>query len=132
MPIVALALAAVAAGAILMIFMAITGGSSEQRVQARLNQFGAGQVQTLEEIELQEPFLERSVLPILRRLSGSANRRRQRNVHDSDGKAAGHRRSFRQHHRRRLARAQGDGCRSRGGRTGRPVRHPPRLACRSR
>jgi tight adherence protein C len=74
MPIVALALAAVAAGAILMIFMAITGGSSEQRVQARLNQFGAGQVQTLEEIELQEPFLERSVLPILRRLSGSANR----------------------------------------------------------
>jgi len=69
-----LILAAIAAGAIVLIFVGLSGGSAVDPVQARLTQLGSMQAKNLEELELQQPFLERTLRPLATRLSGSVAR----------------------------------------------------------
>jgi tight adherence protein C len=69
-----LIVAAVAAGAILLIFVGLAGGSSVDPVQQRLTQLGAVQAANLEELELQAPLFERTIRPLANRLSGSIAR----------------------------------------------------------
>ncbi len=66
--------AAAAAGAILLIVAGLTGGRAVDPVQARLTQLGTMQAKNLEELELQAPFLERTLRPLAGRLSGSVAR----------------------------------------------------------
>src|SRR6476620_3833629 len=70
MPILPIVIAALAAGGILLIVIALAGGSSVDPVQARLTQLGSMQAKNLEELELQAPFIERTLLPLAARLSG--------------------------------------------------------------
>src|SRR5690242_1232505 len=74
MPLIAVGLGAICAGAILIIVVALSRELQGDRVEARLNQFGRPAVQSLEQIELEQPFLERGLRPIVRRLSGAATR----------------------------------------------------------
>jgi tight adherence protein C len=66
--------AAVAALAILLIFLGLAGNAPVDPVQARLTQLGSMQAKNLEELELQQPFLERTLRPLALRLSGSVAR----------------------------------------------------------
>ena len=68
-------IAAVAAGAILLIAYGLAGNRSADPVQARLSQLGTMQARTLEELELQQPFFERTIRPLAGRLSGVVSRR---------------------------------------------------------
>ncbi len=70
----AIAVAALAAGAILLIVLGLAGSSPVDPVQARLNQLGTMQAKNLEELELQQPFMERTLRPLASRLSGSMSR----------------------------------------------------------
>jgi tight adherence protein C len=70
----ALLIAAVTAGAILLIFVGLAGRAPVDPVQARLTQLGTMQAANLEELELQQPFFERTVRPMVGRLSGSVAR----------------------------------------------------------
>jgi tight adherence protein C len=70
MSLLALAIAAVAAFAIILIFVGLAGGQPADPVQARLTQLGTMQAQNLEELELQAPLLERTIRPLAARLSG--------------------------------------------------------------
>jgi len=70
MPILPIVIAALAAGGILLIVIALAGGSSVDPVQARLTQLGTMQAKNLEELELQAPFIERTLRPLAARLSG--------------------------------------------------------------
>jgi tight adherence protein C len=72
MPILAVALGALGAAAILLIVTSLVRGSGDP-VQARLSKLGT-RVQTLEDLELRQPFIDRSLRPLVRRLSGSASR----------------------------------------------------------
>jgi tight adherence protein C len=74
MPIIAILIAAAAAGAILMIAMGLAGNSAVDPVQARLTQLGTMQAKNLEELELQQPFIERTLRPLVGRLSSSMSR----------------------------------------------------------
>jgi tight adherence protein C len=74
MPILAIVVAALAAGAILLIVIGLAGGSPVDPVQARLTQLGSMQAKNLEELELQQPFMERTLRPLAMRLSGSVSR----------------------------------------------------------
>jgi len=65
-----LLIALATAGGILLVFWAIAGRTSGDAVQARLAQLGSMQAKTLEEIELQQPFFDRTVRPMAVRLSG--------------------------------------------------------------
>jgi tight adherence protein C len=67
-------IAAVAAGAILLIFLGLTSNSPVDPVQARLTQLGAMQAKNLEELELQQPFLERTLRPLAGAISGRMSR----------------------------------------------------------
>ena len=67
-------IAAVAAGAILLIFLGLTSRSSVDPVQARLTQLGAMQAKNLEELELQQPFIERTLRPLAGAVSGRMSR----------------------------------------------------------
>ncbi len=67
-------LAAVAAGAILFIVFGFIGSGPVDPVQARLTQLGTMQAKNLEELELQAPFIERTLRPLAGRLSGSVSR----------------------------------------------------------
>ena len=69
-----LLIAGVAAIAILLIFVGLAGGSPVDPVQARLTQLGTMQAKNLEELELQQPFIERTLRPIAQRLSGATSR----------------------------------------------------------
>jgi tight adherence protein C len=69
-----LLIAAVAAGAILLIILGLTGSKPVDPVQARLTQLGTMTAKNLEELELQTPFIERTLRPLAARLSGSASR----------------------------------------------------------
>src|SRR3954468_23413016 len=71
---IALVVALVAAGAILLIVLGLAGNSPVDPVQARLTQLGSVQAKNLEELELQQPFLERTLRPLVSRLSSSASR----------------------------------------------------------
>ena len=68
-------MALLAAGGVLLIVWALLGARSSDPVQARLTQLGtlAG-VTSLEEIELQQPFMDRTLRPLMRRLSGIGTR----------------------------------------------------------
>lgn len=61
--------AALAAGAILFIVIGLAGSSPVDPVQARLTQLGTMQAKNLEELELQQPFIERTLKPLANRLS---------------------------------------------------------------
>ena len=74
MPILPIIIAAVAAGAILLIFIGLAGSSPVDPVQARLTQLGSMQAKNLEELELQAPFIERTLRPLAARLSDSVSR----------------------------------------------------------
>ncbi len=69
-----LVLAALAAGGIILVFIGLTGGSPVDPVQARLTQLGSMQAKNLEELELQAPFIERTLRPLVARLSNSVSR----------------------------------------------------------
>jgi tight adherence protein C len=67
-------IAGVAAGAILLIFLGLTSRSPVDPVQARLTQLGAMQAKNLEELELQQPFIERTLRPLANAVSGRMSR----------------------------------------------------------
>jgi tight adherence protein C len=71
---IALLIAALAAGAILLIFIGIAGRPSVDPVQARLNQLGNMQAKNLEELELQAPLIDRTLRPLVAGLSNRASR----------------------------------------------------------
>jgi tight adherence protein C len=66
--------AAAAAGAILLIFLGLAGSSPVDPVQARLTQLGTMQAKSLEELELQSPFFERTLRPLAAGLSNRMSR----------------------------------------------------------
>jgi len=66
--------AGAAALAILFIAIGVAGSSSADPVQARLTQLGTMQARNLEELELQAPFLERTLRPLAGRLAGTTSR----------------------------------------------------------
>src|SRR3954470_10033470 len=74
MPILAILVAALAAGGILLIVIGLAGSAPVDPVQARLTQLGSMQAKNLEELELQQPFMERTVRPLALRLSGRMSR----------------------------------------------------------
>ncbi len=74
MPVLPIIIAAVAAGAILLIIFGLVSSAPVDPVQARLTQLGTMQAKNLEELELQAPFMERTVRPLVSRLSGSVSR----------------------------------------------------------
>ena len=88
MPILPIVIAAVAAGAILLIFIGLAGSSPVDPVQARLTQLGSMQAKNLEELELQQPFIERTLRPLAARLSGSVVAGHQHVVHASGPRSA--------------------------------------------
>ena len=65
----AIIIAGVAAFAILLVFLGLAGSSPVDPVQARLTQLGTMQARNLEELELQQPFLERTLRPLAERMS---------------------------------------------------------------
>jgi tight adherence protein C len=67
-------IAGVAALAILLIFVGLAGSAPVDPVQARLTQLGTMQAKNLEELELQQPFIERTLRPLASRLSGAVAR----------------------------------------------------------
>ena len=70
MPVIALIVAGAAALAILLIVIGLAGNSPVDPVQARLTQLGSMTAKNLEELELQQPFLERTLRPLAAGLSG--------------------------------------------------------------
>jgi tight adherence protein C len=73
-------MAILAAGGVLLIVWALLGARSVDPVQARLTQLGTLEgVTSLEEIELQQPIMDRTLRPIMRRLSGIGTRLTSRN-----------------------------------------------------
>ena len=107
MELLPLIVAAVAAGAILLIFIGLAGSSPVDPVQARLTQLGSMQAKNLEELELQQPFIERTLRPLVDRLSGSVSRVASTSFTADDREAPRARRQPRRPARRRLARHQG-------------------------
>ena len=72
---VPLLMALLAAGGVLLIVWALLGTRSSDPVQARLTQLGTLEgVTSLEEIELQQPIMDRTLRPLMRRLSGIGTR----------------------------------------------------------
>jgi tight adherence protein C len=71
---IAILVAALAAGAILLIVLGLAGSSPVDPVQARLTQLGTMQAKNLEELELQAPFMERTIRPLASKLSGTVAR----------------------------------------------------------
>ena len=78
--------AALAAGAILLIFMALAGGSPVDPVQARLTQLGTMQAKNLEDLELQQPFIERTLRPLAARMSGRVSAMTSSSFSEKTGK----------------------------------------------
>jgi tight adherence protein C len=62
------------AGGILLLVLGLFGGSPVDPVQARLTQLGSSQARNLEELELQQPFSERTLRPLVARLSKMGSR----------------------------------------------------------
>ncbi len=70
----AIAIAALVAVAILLIAFGLAGSRQVDPVQARLTQLGTMQAKNLEELELQQPFFDRTIRPLAGRLSGRVAR----------------------------------------------------------
>ena len=100
-------IAGVAAIAILLIFVGLAGGSPVDPVQARLTQLGTMQAKNLEELELQQPFIERTLRPLAQRFSGTTSRMASTSFTATDREAPRARRQPRRPARRRLAGHQG-------------------------
>src|SRR5215211_1254629 len=66
--------AAAAAIAVLMIAFGIAGSRQEDPLKARLSQLGQMTAKDLQELELQQPFFERTIKPLAGRLSGAVAR----------------------------------------------------------
>jgi tight adherence protein C len=66
--------AGAAAAGILLIAIALAGMRRVDPVQARLTQLGAMQARNLEELELQQPFLDRTLRPLANRLAARLSR----------------------------------------------------------
>ena len=86
MPILPLVVAAVAAGAILLIVIGLAGSSPVDPVQARLTQLGTMQAKNLEELELQQPFIERTLRPLGARISGRVSNMASSSFTEKTGK----------------------------------------------
>jgi tight adherence protein C len=71
MEILPILVAAIAAGGILLIVLGLAGSAPVDPVQARLTQLGTMQAKNLEELELQAPFIERTLRPLA---AGISNR----------------------------------------------------------
>ena len=67
-------LAGVLAVGIILIFVALASEGAVDPVQARLTQLGNVQARNLEELELQQPFSERTLRPLVARLSRAGSR----------------------------------------------------------
>jgi tight adherence protein C len=68
-------MALLAAGGVLLIVWALLGARSSDPVQARLTQLGTLEgVTSLEEIELQQPLMDRTIRPLMRRFAGIGTR----------------------------------------------------------
>src|SRR3990172_8081584 len=74
MPILPIIVAAVAAAAVILIAFGLAGSAPVDPVQARLTQLGSMTAKNLEELELQQPFFDRTIKPLAGRLSGSVAR----------------------------------------------------------
>jgi tight adherence protein C len=74
MPPQVIIVAILAAGAVLFIVVALSTSAPVDPVQARLTQLGTMQAKNLEELELQAPFIERTLRPLAKRLSGGVSR----------------------------------------------------------
>ncbi len=74
MEILPIAVAALAAGAILLIVLGLGTSAPVDPVQARLTQLGTMQAKNLEELELQAPFIERTLRPLAAGISGRMSR----------------------------------------------------------
>ena len=61
-------------GGILVLIIGLASGSPVDPVQARLTQLGSVQARNLEELELQQPFTERTLRPFVSRLSRMGSR----------------------------------------------------------
>jgi tight adherence protein C len=61
-------------GGILLLVLGLTSGRSADPVQARLTQLGSAQARNLEELELQQPLAERTLRPLVARLSRAGSR----------------------------------------------------------
>ena len=66
--------AAVAAVAVLLIAVGVAGSRQEDPLKARLNQLGQMTAKDLQELELQQPFFDRTIKPLAGRLSGTVSR----------------------------------------------------------
>ena len=69
-----LLIAGLAAAGVLLIVLGLSGNSPVDPVQARLTQLGSMQAKNLEELELQQPFVERTLRPLMARFSGRMQR----------------------------------------------------------
>jgi len=65
---------AMVGGGILVLIIGLAAGSPADPVQARLTQLGSIQARNLEELELQQPFVERTLRPFIARLSRMGSR----------------------------------------------------------
>ena len=70
----AIIIGALAAGAVVLIAFGLAGNAPVDPVQARLTQLGSMQARNLEELELQQPFFDRTIKPLAGRLSGAVAR----------------------------------------------------------
>jgi tight adherence protein C len=70
----AILIGGVAAAAVVLIAFGLAGSAPVDPVQARLTQLGSMQAKSLEELELQLPFFDRTIKPLAARLSGSVAR----------------------------------------------------------
>jgi tight adherence protein C len=65
----AIIIAAFVAGGLLLVFIGLASNKPIDPVQARLTQLGSTQARNLEELELQQPFSDRTLRPLVARLS---------------------------------------------------------------
>jgi tight adherence protein C len=61
-------------GGIMLLFLGLASSSPIDPVQARLTQLGSFQARNLEELELQQPFADRTMRPLIARLSRMGSR----------------------------------------------------------
>ena len=61
-------------GGIMLLFLGLASSSPIDPVQARLTQLGSFQARNLEELELQQPFADRTLRPLIARLSRMGSR----------------------------------------------------------
>src|SRR6266567_3907117 len=66
--------AGIAAIAIVLIFVGLSGASGEDPLRARLNQLGTMTAKDLQELELQQPFIDRTFRPFVARIAGAMTR----------------------------------------------------------